>query len=58
MEIIDVIIRWFEGFVAQGVITVRALPDIAAVPVMTAIGLVSLGLFFWIDNYLTRRRER
>ena len=55
MDLITVIIRWFEGFIAQGQVLVRALPDIAAIPVMGVMGVTSLVVFFWIDSYLTRR---
>jgi len=58
MDIILVIIRWFEGMAAQGWITVRALPDIVAIPVMGVVGVTSLVVFFWVDNYLLHRRGK
>ena len=58
MDIVEVIVRWFEGFAAQGQILVRVLPDIGVIPVMGGIGLVSLGLFFWVDDYLLHGRGR
>ena len=56
MDIITIFIRWFEGFVAQGTVIVRVLPDIVVLPLLGAMGVVSLGVFFWIDDQLSRQR--
>ena len=55
--LVRIIPDYVVPFVTQGLITVRALPDIVVLPLMGAMGATFLGLFFWMDDLLRKKYD-